>query len=146
MSDSVRPHRWQPTKLPHPWDSSGKNWNGCHFLLQCMKVKSESEVTQSCPSLQDPRDCSLPASSIHGIFQALRNIITNKFSGGDGIPVELFQILEDGAVKVLHSICQKIWKTSQWPQDWKRCLHSNPKDRPCQRMLKLPHNGTHVTC
>ena len=71
MSDSVQPHRWQPTRLPHPWDSPGKNTGvGCHFLLQCMKVESESEVTQSCPTLSDPMDCSLPGSSTHGIFQA----------------------------------------------------------------------------
>ena len=71
MSDSVRPHRRQSIRLPHPWDSPGKNTGvGCHFLLQYMKVKSESEVTQSCPTLCDPMDCSLPASSIHGIFQA----------------------------------------------------------------------------
>ena len=71
MSDSVRPHRRQPTRLPHPWDSPGKNTGvGCHFLLQCMKVKSESEVAQSCPTPSDPMDCSLPGSSIHGIFQA----------------------------------------------------------------------------
>ena len=60
MSDSVQPHRWQPTRLPRPWDSPGKNTGvGCHFLLQCMKVKSESEVAQSCPTLSDPMDCSL---------------------------------------------------------------------------------------
>ena len=71
MSDSVQPHRWQPTRLPSPWDSPGKNAGlGCHFLLQCMKVESESEVTQSCPTLRDPMDCSLPGSYIHGIFQA----------------------------------------------------------------------------
>ena len=71
MSDSVRPHRRQPTRLLCPWDSPGKNTGvGCHFLLQCMKVKSESEVAQSCPTLSDPTDCSLPGSSIHGIFQA----------------------------------------------------------------------------
>ena len=71
MSDSVRPHRRQPTRLRHPWDSPGKNTGvGCHFLLQCMKVKSESEVAQSCPTLSDPMDCSLPGSSVHGIFQA----------------------------------------------------------------------------
>ena len=71
VSDSVRPHRRQPTRLPHPWDSPGKNTGvGCHFLLQCMKVKSESEVAQSCLTLSDPMDCSLPGSSIHGIFQA----------------------------------------------------------------------------
>ena len=71
MSDSVQPHRRQPTRLHHPWDSPGKNTGvGCHFLLQCMKVKSQSEVAQSCPTLCDPRDCSLPGSSVHGIFQA----------------------------------------------------------------------------
>ena len=71
MSDSVRPHRQQPTRLPRPWDSPSKNIGvGCHFLLQCIKVKSESEVTQSCPTLSDPMDCSQPGSSVHGIFQA----------------------------------------------------------------------------
>ena len=71
MPDSVRPHRRQATRLPRPWDSPGKNTRvGCHFLLQCMKVKSESEVAQSCPTLCDPMDCSLPGSSVHGIFQA----------------------------------------------------------------------------
>ena len=71
MSDSVQPHRRQPTRLPRPWDSPGKNTGvGCHFLLQCMKVKSESEVTQLCPTLSNPMDCSLPGSFIHGIFQA----------------------------------------------------------------------------
>ena len=71
MSDSVKPHRQKPTRLSHPWDSPGKNTGvGCHFLLQCMKVKSESEVAQSCPTLSDPMVCSLPGSSVHGIFQA----------------------------------------------------------------------------
>ena len=65
------PIRQQPTRLPRPWDSPGKNTGvGCRFLLQCMKVKSESEVAQSCPTLSDPMDCSLPDSSAHGIFQA----------------------------------------------------------------------------
>ena len=71
MSDSVRPHRWQPTRLPRPWDSPGENTGvGCHFLLQCMNVKSEREVTQSCPPLHDPMDFSPPGSSVCGIFQA----------------------------------------------------------------------------
>ena len=71
MSNSVQPHRRQPSRLPHPWDPPGKNNGvGCHFLLQCMKVKSESEVAQSCPTLRDPMDCSPPVSSVHGIFQA----------------------------------------------------------------------------
>ena len=69
VSKSVRPHRWQPTRLLCPWDSLGKNTEvGCHFLLQCMKVKCESEVVQLCPTLRDPMECSLPGSSIHGIF------------------------------------------------------------------------------
>src|SRR5574341_364208 len=76
---------------------------------------------------------------------ALGSITINKASGGDQIPVELFQILKDDALKVLHSICQQIWKTQQWPQDWKRCFHSNPKEKQCQRILKLPHNCTHLT-
>ena len=67
--DSVRPHRRQPNRLPRPWDSPGKNTGvGFHFLLQCMKVKSE--VAQLCPTLSNPMDCSLPGSSIHEIFQA----------------------------------------------------------------------------
>ena len=71
LSDSVGPHRGQPTRLPHPWDSPGKNTGvGCHFLLQCMKVKSEREVAQSYPTLSNPMDGSPPGSSIHGIFQA----------------------------------------------------------------------------
>ena len=68
---TLRPHRRQPTRLPRPWDSPGKNTGvGCHFLLQCMKVKSESEVSKSCSTLSDPWDCSLPGPSVHRIFQA----------------------------------------------------------------------------
>ena len=80
MSDCVRPHRWQPTRLPRPWDSLGKNTGvGCHFLLQCMQGKSQS---QSCPTLRDrPLDCSLPGSSIHGIFLArVLEWVANVFS------------------------------------------------------------------
>ena len=88
MSDSVRPHRWQPTRLLCPWDSPGKNTGvGCLFLLQCMKVKSESEVTQSCPTLSDPMDCSLPGSSFHGIFQArVLEWVATAFSRGSSQP------------------------------------------------------------
>ena len=71
---------------------------------------------------------------------AFGTIIKNKASGGDGISVELFQILKDNAVKELDSVCQQTWKTQQWPQDW------NPKERQCQKMFKLPHNGTYFTC
>ena len=77
---------------------------------------------------------------------ALGSITTNKASGGDGIPLELFQILKDDAAKVLHSICQQIWKTEQWSQGLEKVrFHSNPKERQCQRMLKLLHNCTHLT-
>ena len=77
MSDSVQPHRWQPTRLRRPWDSPGKNTGvGCHFLLQRMKVKSESEVTESCPTLSDPMDCSLWDFPSHEFEQAPR--------GGEG--------------------------------------------------------------
>ena len=78
---------------------------------------------------------------------ALGSITTNKASGSDGIPVELFQILKDDAVKMLHSLCQQIWKTQQWPQDWKKSVFlSSPKENQCQRMFRLPHNCTHFTC
>ena len=77
---------------------------------------------------------------------ALGSITTNKVSRGDGIPAELFQILKDNAVKVLHSICEQIWKTQQWPRLEKVSFHSNPKESQCQRMLKLWHNCTHLTC
>ena len=75
---------------------------------------------------------------------ALESITTNKASGGDGIPVELFQILKGESVKVLHSICQQVWKTQQWPKDWKSQF-SLQSQRQCQRMFKLPHNCTHLT-
>ena len=75
---------------------------------------------------------------------ALGSITMNKASGGDEIPIELFLILKDDALKVLHS-CQQIWKTQQWPQEWKSCFHLSPKERQCQRMLKLLHNCTHLT-
>ena len=74
----------------------------------------------------------------------LGSITANKASGGDGIPVELLQILKDNAAKVIYSICQQIWKTQQWPQDWKTSVFIS-KERQCQRMLKLQHNHTHLT-
>ena len=90
----MRPHRRQPTRLPHPWNSPGKNAGvGCHFLLQCMKVKRESEVAQSCPTLSDPMDCSLPGSSIHGIFQArVLECGAIAFSGASTALVKTLQI------------------------------------------------------
>ena len=75
---------------------------------------------------------------------ALGSITTNKASGGNGIPVEIFQILKDDAVKVLQSICKQIWKTQQRTEEVS--FHSNPKERQCLRMLKLLHNCTHLIC
>ena len=75
----------------------------------------------------------------------LGSITINEASGGDGISAELFQILKDDAVKVLHSMCLQIWKTQQWPHDWKVSFHSNPKEGQCQRMFKLLHNCTSKT-
>ena len=81
------------------------------------------------------------------VKRALGSITTNKAGGGDGIPVELFQILKDDAVKLLHLVCQQIWKTQQWPQYWENVsFHSNPKERQYQRMFKLLHSCTHLTC
>ena len=95
MSDSVRPHRRQPTRLPRPWDSPGKNTVvGCHFLLQCMKVKSESEVAQLCRTISNPMDCSLPGSSVHGIFQS--------------------RVLEWGAIAFSISYWFMYFKTCKW--------------------------------
>ena len=89
---TLRPHGWQPTRLPRPWDSPGKNTGvGCHFLLQCMKVKSESEVAQLYPTPSDPMDCSPPGSSIHGIFQA--------------------RVLEWGAIAFCYSVNKSLLKT-----------------------------------
>ena len=76
---------------------------------------------------------------------ALRSFTTNKATGGDEIPVELFQILKDDAVKVLHSICQQIWKTQQWPQDWKRSLFIPIPKKGNAKEFNLPHNCTHLT-
>ena len=112
------PHRWQPTRLPRPWDSPGKNTGvGCYFLLQCMKVKSQSEVAQSCLTLSDPMDCSPPGSSVHGIFQA--------------------RALEWGAIafsKLQHSDQQKL-DTDIWKQP-------SPKMEVLWFLLQL---GTHFS-
>ena len=105
MSDCVQPYRGQPTRLPCPWDSPGKNTGvGCHFLLQ------EIFPTQGLnPGLPHCR-------------QTLYYLSHQGSPWGDGIPVELFQILKDDAAKVLCSIYQQVWKAQQWPQDWKRSI------------------------
>ena len=94
MSNSVQPHRRQPTRLSHPWDSPGKNTGvGCHFLLQCMNVERESKVAQLCLTLCDPMVCSLPGSSIHGIFQArVLEWVAIPFSRGSSQPRDQTQV------------------------------------------------------
>ena len=104
MTNSVRPYRWQPTRLARPWDSPGKNTGvGFHFLLQFTKVKSESDVAQSCLTLSNPMDCSLPGSSVHGIFQArVLELGTIAFSGyvGDTTLTEESEELKSLLMKV----------------------------------------------
>ena len=133
MSYSVWPQRLQPTRLLCPWDSPGKNIGvSCHFLLQCMEVKSESEIPQSCPTLSDPMDCSPPGSSVHGIFQArllewvalcwmVLNFVIDWF-----FPIFSFPYffphgwLSSKAImlgRVTENLCQKVRKP-QWP--WHR--------------------------
>ena len=109
----MRPHRQQPMRLPRPWDSPGKNTGvGCHFLLQCVKVKSESEVAQSCPTLSNPMDYSLPGSSVHGILQA--------------------RVLEWGAIafSIINSSkteeCKKKEDTNHQDQDETRDITTDP--------------------
>ena len=113
MSDSVRPQRRQPTRLPRPWDSPGKNTGvGCHFLLQCRKVKNQSEFAQSCPTLSKPMDCSLPGSSIHGVFQAReleRGAIA--FSGVHGL--EDNKVNMPTLLKCVHRLTQFLSKFQQ---------------------------------
>ena len=111
MSDSVLPQRRQPTRLPHPWDSPGKNTGvGCHFLLQCMKVKSESEAVQSCPTLSDPMDYSPPGSSIHGIFQArVLEWGAIAFSNEYGTSIEIFRSSLISLSKILYFFWEQYY-------------------------------------
>ena len=127
MSDSVQLHRWQPTWLLCPWDSPGKNTGvGCHFLLQRVKVKSESEVAQSCPTLSEPMDCSLPGSSTHGIFQArVLEWVAITFSGPEGSG---FQTFESGNTS---------WR--RWPRRWGLC--PDPRTSPLFFCVQL---GCHL--
>ena len=128
MSDSVQPHRRQPTRLPRPWDSPDKNTGvGCHCLLQCRKVKSESEVAESCPTLSNPMDCGPPGSSIHGIFQArvlewgaiafssLSHLVVSNSLGSQGLYLARLLCLWNSAGKNTgvgsHSLFQGIFPT-----------------------------------
>ena len=119
MSDSVRSHRRQPTRLCCPWNSSGKNTGvGCHFLLQCMKEKSESEVAHSCPTLSDPMDYSLPGSSVHGFSRqeywsrvpllSPRSLISSQYLQSHWFPKLSFGNKIKCAKIELTSLCRKV--------------------------------------
>ena len=132
MSDSVRPHRWKPNRLPSPWDSPGKNAGvGCHFLLQCMKVKSEREVAQLCPTPSNLMDCSPPGPSAHGIFQArVLEWGAIAFSGGLTNLLQIQKTRQPAQVSKLylrHECCKCIR-----PQEEKRNQASLPNSSPAQ--------------
>ena len=112
----------QPTRLPRPWDSPGKNTGvGCHFLLKCMKGKSESEVAQSCPTLTDPMDCSLQGSSVHGIFQA--------------------RVLEWVAVSFSPDTMREL-KWEEWAMEHVSALKSTAQFQWSQGLVLNPYTGT----
>ena len=128
-----------------------KDKNG-RDLKEAEDIKSWQEYTEKLykKDLHDPDDHDGVITHLDilecEVKWALESMTTNKASGGEVIPVELFQILKDDAVKVLHSKYQHIWKTQQWPQDCKRSVFIPIPERQCQRMLKLLHNCTHLTC
>ena len=143
MSDSVWPQRRQPTRLPCPWDSPGKNTGvGCHFLLQCMKVKSEREVAQSCPTLSNPMNCSLPGSSIHGIFQA-RVLEWGAIAFSDTTHNKILF----NRVYILHREYYLVIKRSEvlmYTTTWKNLKNLMPSERKQTQeatyMIVFPHN------
>ena len=125
MSNSVQPHRRHPTRLPHPWDSPGKKTGvGCHFLLQCMKVKSESEVTQLCPTLHDPMDCSLPGSSVHGIFPGKST----------GVSCHCLLMTKLDSILKSRDITLSIYKAMVFPVVMYGCESWTIKKAECQRI------------
>ena len=121
----MRLHKRQPIRLPRPWDSPGKNAGvGCHFLLQCMKVKSQSEVAQSCPTLSDPMDCSPPGSSVHGIFQsrvlqwgAIDWLVAPKWQHH----LKFTHVHDKTSVED----CIQMWRYITWAYSYISCLNGN---------------------
>ena len=138
MSDSVRPQRRQLTRLPCLWDSLGKNTGvGCHFLFQCMKVKSESEVTQLCPTPSDPMDCSLPGSSVHGLFQArVLEWGAIAFSDNKGIHHLILEFSRQRSVYL--SVLRIVFLFFFFHQRWKNVLSPPSCSIKCQL---LPQNN-----
>ena len=113
-----------------------KRWQECTEL--CKKVLNDQDYHNDVITHLEPDTLECE------VKWALGRIPANKADGGDEVPADVFQILKDDAVKVLHPTCHHIWKTQQWPQDWKRAnFHFNPKERQCQRMFRLPHSCIH---
>ena len=122
----MRPHRRQPTRLPRHWDSPGKNTGvGCHFLLQCMKVKSERKVTPSYPTLRDPMDCSLPGSSVHGIFQA-RVLEWGAIAFSLYISIDCYTMTA-GSTNISYLSVQITWMFLLKPQTSSGCWFCGPR-------------------
>ena len=129
MPDSVRPHRRQTTRLPRPWDSPGKNTGvGCHFLLQCMQVKSESEVAQSCLTLSDPMDCSPPGSSVHGIFQA-RVLEWGAIAFSICLPTRFYLIWAPSTILVISFASLLLCTLAQAVKSSLQCSEERERDR-----------------
>ena len=154
----MRPHRRQTTRLCHPWDSLGKNTGvGCHFLLQCMKVKRESEVAPLCPTLSDPPgDCSPPVSSVHGIFQArVLEWIAMAFSvtpATTNVYSVATILAQTGSNKdVLHKVKRQTFPVVQWlrlhtPNAGGLGLIPVQGTRSHKPQLKIPHAVTKTWC
>ena len=121
-----------------------------HLLLSSYSqniLRRDGKNTQKKLYKKDPHDSDNHDGVITHLEPDIVECEVKWANEGDGIPAELFQILKDDAVKVLHSICQQMWKSQQWPQDWQRSVFIPiPKERQCQRMLKQPHNCTHLKC
>ena len=133
----MQPHRRQPTRLPHHWDSPGKNTGvGCHFLLQCMKAKNESEVAQSWKTLSDPMDCSLPGSSVHGVLQArVLEWVVIAFSDWQGDVWVLFFFQN-------HTL--RLFLTLNWCSLQRRRPHSQQPKRFCGILFSEAHICPHT--
>ena len=146
MFDSVQPHRQQPTRLPCPWDSPGKNTGvGCHFLLQCMKAKSENEVAQLCPTLPDPMVCSLPA--YQRLATSLNKTQQQSDKSGSTDPKEQVNLNERSwnlwgpCVLVLSPASQPRREPELWPQPAAAAQDPDPL-----RPWDFPGKSTGVGC